>query len=120
MLGVTWDGGRPSLDTNEIFSTLSFLKLNSIFKLNLFKFLRLLLDGELPIFWELLMAKCIAPHAYGTRRIKFRCPDITCEVERRALSYQLLMLLEKMPHSVLVMKYKLSIRHFKEILLEEQ
>ena len=53
MLGVTWDGGRPSLDTNEIFSTLSFLKLNSIFKLNLFKFLSLLLDGELPVFWEL-------------------------------------------------------------------
>ena len=30
MLGVTWDGGRPSLDTNKIFSTLSFLKLNNI------------------------------------------------------------------------------------------
>ena len=50
ILGVTWDGGRLSLDTNEIFSALSFLKLNSIFKLNLFKFLRLLLDGELPVF----------------------------------------------------------------------
>ena len=24
MLGVTWDGGRPSLDTNEIFSTQFF------------------------------------------------------------------------------------------------
>ena len=50
MLGVTWDGGRPSLEMNEILSTLSFLKLNSISKLNLFKFLRLLLDGELPVF----------------------------------------------------------------------
>ena len=66
------------------------------------------------------MAKYIALHAYGTRRIKFRCPNITCEVERRALSYQLIKLLEDIPHSVLVMKYKPSIRHLKKILLEEQ
>ena len=66
------------------------------------------------------MAKYIAPHAYSTRRIKFRCPDITSKVMRKALSYQLIKLLEEMPHSVLVMKYKPSIRHFKKILLEEQ
>ena len=38
ILGVRWDGGRPSVGTSEIFDVLSLLKLSSIFKLNLFKF----------------------------------------------------------------------------------
>ena len=61
ILGVTWDGGRPLMNTTEIFNILSLLKLSNIFKLNLFKFLKLVLDGKLPVFWELLMARYVTP-----------------------------------------------------------
>ena len=61
ILGVTWDGERPSMNTTEIFNILSLLKLSNIFKLNLFKFLKLVLHGKLPVFWELLMARYVIP-----------------------------------------------------------
>ena len=66
ILGVTWDGGRPSMNTTEIFNILSLLKLSNIFKLDLFTFLRLVLDGKLPVFGELLMARYVTPHSYST------------------------------------------------------
>ena len=120
ILGVTWDGVRPSMNTTKIFNVLSFLRLPNIFKLNLFKFLKLLLDGKLPVFWELLMARYVTPHSYSTRRVGFRCPDVSCEVERRGLSYQLIMLLEELPAGVLDLNFNLSKRRFKRILLEGQ
>ena len=120
ILGVTWDGGRPSMNTTEIFNVLSLLKLSNIFKLNLFKFSKLVLDGKLPVFWELLMARYVTPHSYNTRRVGFRCPNVSCEVERRGLSYQLIMLLEELPAGVLDLNFNLSKRRFKRILLDGQ
>ena len=120
ILGVTWSGGRPSMNTSEIFNILSLLKLSSIFKLNLFKFLKLILDGNLPHFWELLMARYVTPHSYGTRRIGYRCPNVSCEVERRGLSYQLIMLLEELPAGLMELSFNLSKRKYKRILMEGQ
>ena len=120
ILGVTWDGGRPSMNTTEIFNVLSLLKLSNIFKLNLFKFLKLVLDGKLPVFGELLMARYVTPYSYNTRRVGFRCPNVSCEVERRGLSYQLIMLLEELPAGVLDLNFNLSKRRFKRILLDGQ
>ena len=120
ILGVTWENGRPSMGTDEMYRELGLLKLNNIFKLNLYKLLRLLLDGELPEFWELLMARYITSHAYNTRQIRFRHPNIICEVERRALSYQLIMMLEELPPSLLEMSRLSSVRQFKKTLLASQ
>ena len=120
ILGVTWDNGRPSMGTNAMYRELGLLKLNNIYKLNLYKLLRLLLDGELPEFWELLMAKYITSHAYNTRQIRFRHPNVRCEVERRALSYQLILLLEDLPSNILEMSLQPSIKHFKRELLASQ
>ena len=64
MLGVTWDGGVLSRTTSEIFNFLSLLNLTNIFKLNLFKFLKQILDGDLPMFYDLLMARYVTPHDY--------------------------------------------------------
>ena len=120
ILGVTWDGGRPSVGTSEIFNVLSLLKLSSIFKLNLFKFLKLILDGNLPEFWDLLMARYVTLHGYSTRQNGFRCPDVSCEVERRGLSYQLIMLLEELPAGVIDQNFNASIKQFKKFLLDGQ
>ena len=120
ILGVTWENGRPSMGTNEMYRETGLLKLSNIYKLNLYKFLRLLLDGQLPEFWELLMAKYITAHDYNTRQIRFRHPNIYSEVERRALSYQLIMLLEELPPTVLEMSFQSSIRQFKRALLASQ
>ena len=120
ILGVTWNNGRPSMATNEMFKELGFLQLKNVFKINLYKLLRSLVDGELPEFWDLLLAKYISPHSYNTRRIRFRHPNITCEIERRGLSYQLITMLEELPQNILEMSSRSSIKHFKRILLAGQ
>ena len=50
ILGVSWKNNRPVLSNDELYRKLNLLKLNNIFRLNLYKLLRLLLDGELPEF----------------------------------------------------------------------
>ena len=112
-----WEDSRPSRSTSEIFKVLLSLNISSIFKLNLFKFLKLILDGNLPVFYNLLMAKYVTPHGYSTRRIGFRCPDVTCEVER-GLSYQLLMLLEELPAGLIDMNFNSSVKQLKRALLK--
>ena len=99
---------------------LKFLTLNSIFKLKLHELLRLLLDGDLPEFWQLLLGNYVSPHAYNTRGIRFRHPNIACEVERRALSYQLIIMLEDLPANILEINFKASLKLFKKTLLEGQ
>ena len=118
--GVTWENYRPTVNNNELYKSLKLLKLSSIFKLHLYKMLRLLLDGELPEFWQLLMANYVSPHMYNTRGIRFRHPDIVCEVERRALSYQLILMLEDLPADILEIPYLASIKRFKKTLLAIQ
>ena len=120
ILGVTWEDNRPSRSTSEIFKVLSFLNISSIFKLNLFKFLKLILDGNLPVLYNLLMARYVTTHGYSTRRIGFRCPDVTCEVERRGLSYQLVMLLEELPAGLIDMNFNSSVKQLKRALLNSQ
>ena len=120
ILGVTWQNYRPAVNNDELYKSLKLLKLSSIFKLHLYKMLRLLLDGELPEFWQLLMANYISPHAYNTRGIRFRHPDIVCEIERRALSYQLILMLEDLPTDILEIPFLASIKRFKKTLLASQ
>ena len=120
MLGVTWENNRPNISNNELYTSLGFLKLTNIFKLNLYKLLRLLLDGDLPEFWQLLLGNYVTPHTYNTRGIRYRHPDIVCEVERRALSYQLIMMLEEFPENIFDGNYVTSVKRFKKVLLESQ
>ena len=53
ILGVLWENNRPVLSNDELYRKLNLLKLNNIFRLNFYKLLRLLLDRELPEFWQL-------------------------------------------------------------------
>ena len=120
ILGVTWENGRPSRSNSELYKELSVLKLENVFKFNLYKLLRLLLDGRLPEFWELLLCNYVTPHAYNTRQIRFRHPNISCEVERRALSYKLIIMLEELPLNILEVNFNASLRQFEKILLLRQ
>ena len=53
ILGVVKINGRPTISNKELFKQLELLNLTSIYKYNLFKLLKLLLDGKLPAFWNL-------------------------------------------------------------------
>ena len=120
ILGVIWVNNRPVVSNQELYRELNELRLNNIFKLNLYKLLRLLLDGELPEFWQWLLANHVSHHDYNTRRVRFCHPHITSEVERRALSYRLILMLEELPLDILEINFKASFKRFKCVLLEEQ
>ena len=120
ILGVTRVNDRPTMSNDELYKSLGLLKLNSIFKYNLFKFLRLLLDDKLPEFWNILLSENIASHRYNTRQLRFRHPALTCEIERRALSHQLIILYESVPRNIFEMSYAASQTTFKNLLLGNQ
>ena len=120
ILGVTWVNGRPLLHNSELYKQLRLMNFNSIYKLNLFKLLRQLLDGKLPEFWEMLLGNYIIPHTYNTRGVGFRHPNISCEIERRALSFQLIMMIEELPSGILEISPKASIKQMKKNLLAVQ
>ena len=118
--GVVRVNGRPTVSNNELYKQLGLLKLTSVFKYNLFKCLRLLLSGELPEFWNILLSTHMALHAYNTRQIRFRHPSLTCEIERRALSHQLILLYEIVPRNILEMNLGSSLKIFKKSLMDSQ
>ena len=107
--------GRPLLHNSELYKQLGLMNFSSIYKLNLFKLHRQLLDGKLPEFWELLLGNYVIPHNYNTRGIGFRHPDISCEIERRALSFQLIMMIEELPSGILEVSSKASISQMKKL-----
>ena len=118
--GVTRVNGRPTIGNDELYNRLGLLKLKSVFQLNLFKLLRLLLDGKLPEFFNILLSMYIAPHNYNTRHIRFRHPALVCEVERRALSHQLILLHEHIPRNILEGNPGTSLKLYKRLLIENQ
>ena len=120
MLGVRKVNGRPTTSNDELYKQLGLLKLTSVYRYNLFKFLRLLLDGKVPEFYNLLLSEYIISHAYNTRQVRFRHPALVCEIERRALPHQLILLHESVPRCVLEMDFMLSMKFFKKYLLDNQ
>ena len=117
---VTKVNGRPTISNNDLYKQLGILNLTSIFRYNLFKFLRLLIDGKLPEFWNILMSEYVAPHSYNTRQHMFRHPALVCEIERRALSHQLILLYESIPRHFLDLNFNASLKMFKQSLLDSQ
>ena len=116
ILGVKRVNGRPTISNDELYKTLGVLNLTSIFKYSLFKLLKLLIDGKMPEFWNLLLSDHVVNHSYNTRQLRFRHPALTCEIERRALPHQLILLYEDVQRDILEMNYKSSLRAFKKLL----
>ena len=97
IMGVRYIGGRPTLDTTSMYNQLGILKLKNVFKLRLHSLLVSLLNGSLPDFFNLFLSPYLTAHNYATRGRIFRTPLVSCEVERRAVSYQLIRLYEEIP-----------------------
>ena len=120
ILGIVRENGRPTMGNTELYKQLGLLNLESVYQLNLFKLLRLLLDGKLPEFWNVLLSEHITSRVYNTRQLRFRHPALVCEVERRALPHQLIVLHERIPRNMLEMNFNSSLKMFKKSLLESQ
>ena len=121
ILNVQFENGRPLMNTDTLYKNLGLLNVNSLFKCRLFKLLMLMLKGELPLFYDRLLRPYEASHRYATRSGAFRHPLLTCEVERRAVSHQLVILYESLPEIYFsdISIYS-SIKHFKRYLLQTQ
>ena len=120
ILGVRWENGRPTVGTDEIYKQLGLLKVENIFKYNMFKLLRQLLDGQIMDFMELLLSQYASTHTYQTRQIRYRHPALTCEVERRGLPHQLILLYESLPEDIFTMSFRKSLKSFRELLFQGQ
>ena len=120
ILGVRWIDGRPNIQTNEMYKANNFLKIENIFKYQLFKFLIQLLNGNFPDMYSILLQPHISAHTYGTRNGIFRHPALVCEVERKALPHQLISLYEGLPHDILNQDLRTAFRSFKLYLLRNQ
>ena len=120
ILGVTKINGSPTMSNDSLYKQLGVMKLDSVYKYNLFKILKLLLDGKLPNFWTILLSEYVTSHSYNTRQIRFRHPALVCEVERRAMSHQLILLYESVPKNILESNHSSAIRQFKRSLINSQ
>ena len=120
ILGVRWVEGRPEIHTNEMYKANNILKIESIFKLGLFKLLKSLLDGNLPDMFNYLLNPYISPRNYNTRNGRFRHPALRCEVERRYLPHQLISLYDVLPDELLDQNLNKAALNFKRCLLNTQ
>ena len=120
ILGIQWENVRPLVGTDELYKTLGVLKLNSLYKLRIFKFLRQLLVGKNPDLYDMLLRPYLSNHNYRTRGNVFRHPALVCEIERRFLPHQMIILYEDLPQEILNNSITSSVRTFKLKLLNEQ
>ena len=118
--GVTWANWRPLISTDELYTSLGILKVPSLYRLQLFKLLRKLLDGKHPEFYDLLLRPYLSVHPYETRGGRFRHPHLVCEIERRFLPHQLVILYEELSPSLLTDNFKSCVNKFQTKLLREQ
>ena len=122
ILRVRYVEGRPTLNTSLMYKQLGILKIKSVFKYRLYGFLMSMVNGSRPEWFNLLLAPALSIHEYGTRNRNFRIPLVSCEVERRALSFQLIKLYEDVPPQFIDASTSVNtlLRNFKKYLLSVQ
>ena len=120
VFGIQRENGIPIMGTHEMYGTFKILRLGSVFRLRLFKFLHALLNGQHPELFSILLQPYLIPHNYGTRRGIFRHPGLTCENERRFLSHQLIILYDQLPREIFEKSVSIALDTFKKFLLDNQ
>ena len=120
ILGIKLENGIPTVGTVEMYRDLSVLNLKDLFKLKVFRLLVSLLNGQLPLFYDILLRPLLSSHGYNTRTGDFRHPLLTCEVERRAIAHQLVVLYDETPSEFYDMTLRKAIKHYKRHLLYSQ
>ena len=86
ILGIGYIEFIPTVGTGEMYRNLKVLTVKNLFKLQLFK---------LPMFYDMILRPLLLPHSYNTQTRKFRHPLLSCEVERRAIAHQIILLYEE-------------------------
>ena len=97
ILNIGYVNGIPTTGTRNMYKELNILNVKQLFKLQLFKFMMQLINGELPYLYELILLPYVSQHGYLTRAGPFRHPLLTCEIERRGLSHQITILYDETP-----------------------
>ena len=122
IMGVRYVDYRPTVETTVMYNELGILKLKSVFQLRIFSLLVRLLKGMLPNLFELLLEPYLKAHN-RTRNGMFRIPLVSCEVERRAVSYQLINSYQNIPPQYCITEnnsLKKIVSSFKKYLLSVQ
>ena len=120
ILNVEIIHGVPQQRTMDMYNGLGLLTVGNLFKLQLFRFLNLLLNGCLPNFYDLLMRPLLSSHGYSTRAGRFRHPQLFCEVERRAVSHQLVLMYDTISDDFYNVCIHKALKKYKRYLLSEQ
>ena len=121
VLGVKVIDGIPVMHTTDMYKKLNVLSLKNLFKLYLYKFMILMQRGLLPVFYDLLLRPLESNHDYNTRSRSLRHPMITSEIERRAITHQIIILRESLPPNMLLdASLSILFRNYKKYLLESQ
>ena len=121
ILGVEVINGITQEPTMAMYNKLGVLTISNLFKLSLFKFLNHLLKGSLPYFYDVLLRPLLTTHNYGTRTGRFRHPLVVCEVERRAIAHQLVLMYDETRPNLNERRTTESIlRQYKKFLLVQQ
>ena len=120
ILNIGYTNGIPRTGTRYMYRVLNILNIKQLFTLQLFKFMVQLVNGELPYFYSIILQPNESNHGYLTRFGQFRHPLLTCEIERRGLSHQILILFDKTPLNFYEnMSIKAAIFKYKRFLLDD-
>ena len=120
ILCVQYVDGRPVISNTDLYKKIGVLNLNSLFKMRMLKLLLSLLGGKVPSLYNVLLEPHESHHTYATRRGIFRHPYLTCEIERRAVSHQLILLHEEIPEGFDNMSITRALKKYKTILYQNQ
>lgn len=120
ILNVEMVNGVPQRGSMSMYNELGLLTVDNLFKYQLFRFLNSLLNGNMPSFYNLLLRPLLSSHNYSTRARRFRHPLVACEVERRAVAHQLVLMYDEIDFNFLSLNIHGALSQYRRFLLSEQ
>ena len=120
ILNIEIVNGVPQQRSMAMYNNLRLLTVENLFKYQLFRFLNSLLNGTLPSFYNLLLRPLLSNHSYSTRARRFRHPLVVCEVERRAVAHQLVLMYDDVDSDIFDINTPKALKKYKRFLLSEQ
>ena len=120
ILGTPVVNGRPIGHVIDMYRNLNILTVNNVYRLHLFKFLMFVLKQS-SMFYNLLLRPLEITHTYRMRNSTYRQPMITCEVDRRGITNQMVQMHTQIDITEFSsLQLKLAVRKYKKQLLNSQ
>lgn len=107
--------GNPSLRHWKCIEIYGVLILRNLSKLQLFRFIVNVITDNMPYFLNVLLRPHLPTHIYHTRTRAFRHPLIICELVRRAITHQMVLLHYQTSELYLGSSAHSAVGRFKEI-----